>query len=148
MDGMLGSIARDQLIIPRVTSERKRGLDNVVAWLHEHEDALDFFLAFLEGHAGSFTNVLDEFVLDDLTGPVEEILDHVEELWIGRNGHLLEPVRDLMVGVGPACEHPANRVRAGHLLRESPQIQHHLRRSLAPPRFHLTSTHFTESRRA
>lgn len=37
--------------------------------------------------------------LADLTGAMEEVLDHVEELGIGRGANILKPVGDLMVRV-------------------------------------------------
>lgn len=46
---MLGAIPGDHLVVAGVAPERERGLEYVVAGLHQHEDTLDLLLALLDG---------------------------------------------------------------------------------------------------
>lgn len=95
MGGVLGPVALDHLVVPGVPAQRELYLDDVVAGLHEHEDSLDLLLLLVDGDAS--LHVVHELLLDDLAGPVEEVLDHVEELGIAGGRDVLEPLRDLVV---------------------------------------------------
>lgn len=82
MGGMLRAIASDHLIVARVASQGESGLEDVVTWFHEHQDTLHLFLPLFHAHPGTFADILDQFVLDDLTSTMKEVFDHVEELWV------------------------------------------------------------------
>lgn len=99
---MLRAVSADHLIISGVAAQRELDLDDVVARLHQVQDTADLLLLLLDGDPR--LHVLDQLVLNDLARPVEEVFHHVEEARVGAGRHLLEPVRDLMVGVVPAAD--------------------------------------------
>lgn len=140
MSGVLSTIASDHFVVARVASHRKRSLENVVARLHQHQDTLDFLLALLYGQPRPLADILDQLLLDDLAGAVEEVLHHVEELGIRRRGHVFQPLRDLVVGVAArvrlhgsrqdAHQHTSQNIVARRLLqsyrrtRETTHVKH------------------------
>lgn len=93
---MLGAVAGDHLVVARISAQREGNLDDVVAWLHQHQDALDPLALLLQGDAS--LHVFDHLLLADLTGAVEEVLDHVEEARAGGGADILQPLRDLVLG--------------------------------------------------
>lgn len=99
MRGMLRSISGYHFVVARVALQGEGRLEDVVAGLHEHEDSLDLLFALLDALARPFSDIFDELVLDDLTGPVEEVLHHVEELGVFCGRYILQFVRDLVIGV-------------------------------------------------
>lgn len=73
MSRMLGTIAVDDLVDAVVATQREVDLENVIARLHQSQDAFDFLSLLLE--RCTLLHVLDERVLDDLTAAVEEVFD-------------------------------------------------------------------------
>lgn len=73
MGRVLGTVAVDDLVDAVVATQREVDLENVIARLHQSQDAFDFLSLLLERR--SFLHVLDERVLDDLTAAVEEVFD-------------------------------------------------------------------------
>lgn len=101
MTAVLRSVALDDFIFAVVATNRESDLDDVIALLHQRENTLDFRFALSERQAGALYvgEIVDELVLDEHACAVEEVLDHVEETWIGAGGHILQPVWDYMVSV-------------------------------------------------
>lgn len=93
---VLGPVAGDHLVVAGISAQRERDLDDVVAGLHQHQDSLDLLALLLDRRLA--LHVLDHLLLADLAGPVEEQLDHVEEARVGGRGHILQPVRNLVLG--------------------------------------------------
>jgi len=134
--GVLSAVPGDHLVVAGVAPEREHGLEDVVAGLHQHQDTLDLLLALLDRDAGPLADILDQLVLDDLAGAVKEVLHHVEEPRVRRVGHVLEALRDLVVGVAAAGDRQCDsRQRALHISvtrrllqsdrpREAPQVKH------------------------
>lgn len=48
VDRVLGAIAGDDLVDAVVSAQWEVNLQNVVAWLHQAEDSLDFFALFFQ----------------------------------------------------------------------------------------------------
>lgn len=100
MAGVLRAISLDHLVVSGVTTQRELDLDDVVARLHQHEDALHLLLLVVDAHAA--LHVLHQLVLHHLARPVEEVLDHVEELGVGARRHVGQPLGNHVVGVASA----------------------------------------------
>lgn len=73
MGRMLCTIASDNLINSIVTTQWEVNFENMIAWLHERKNALDFVALLFDG--GALLHVSDERVLDDLTTAMEEVFD-------------------------------------------------------------------------
>lgn len=105
MSAVLSSVTLDDFIFPGVSPQGESDLENVIALFHESQDTSHLLLAVLQGHPGAAAlDVLDELVLHDLAGSVEEVLHHVEETGISRIGHGLQPIGDLMLGIPTALD--------------------------------------------
>lgn len=97
VDTVLGTVSLDELVVAGITAHGEGHLQDVVAALHQHQDSLHLALLLLLGQLA--LHLVDQLVLGDLAGPVEEVLDHVEELGVGGSAHILQPVGDLVVRV-------------------------------------------------
>lgn len=97
VDTVLGTVSLDELVVAGITAHGEGHLQDVVAALHQHQDSLHLALLLLLGQLA--LHLVDQLVLGDLAGPMEEVLDHVEELGIGGSAHILQPVGDLVVRV-------------------------------------------------
>lgn len=140
MGGVLGTIASDHLVVTRVASQRKRSLEDMITRLHQHQNTLDLLLTLLHGQPRALTDILDQLLFDDLAGTMEKVLHHVEEFRIRRRGHVLQPIRDLVVGVATgvglhgsrqdARQHAPQNIAARRLLqgdrrtRKTPHVKH------------------------
>ena len=132
---VLRPVPRDDLVLPVVPPDRERHLQDLVALLHQRQDPLNFRFPLVQVQPAPFDlgQVLHELVLHQHARPVEEVLHHVEEARVGVLGHVLEPLGDDMVGVGPGLvgrrreqlqQRPDLQVRAGLDLRDRLQAQH------------------------
>jgi len=101
---VLGPVTGDHLVVAGIAAQGEGDLDDVVAGLHQHEDALHLLLLLVAGQLA--LHVIDEGLLGDLATAVKEVLDHVEETWILGGGHILEAVGNLVLGgVAPGGVH-------------------------------------------
>lgn len=71
--GVLGSVALNYLVDSVIAAQREVNLENVIAWLHQSQDSLDFLALLLL--CGSLFHVFDERILNNLTSAVEEIFN-------------------------------------------------------------------------
>lgn len=120
MGAVLGPVPPDDLVLAVVSPDGEGHLENVVALLHQRQDALNFGLALVECEPAAlhFGQVLYELVLDQDAGPVEEILHHVEEARVGVGGHVFQSLRDYVVGVAARLDG-----RGGRQLQQSGDLQ-------------------------
>jgi len=93
---VLGAVAGDHLVVAGIAAQGEGDLDDVVAGLHQHEDALHLLLLLVAGQLA--LHVVHQRFLGDLAAAMEEILDHVEEARILGGGHILEAVGNLVLG--------------------------------------------------
>lgn len=103
MGTVLRSVSGDNFVVPTISLDRKRDLQDMIAALHTFQNTLHFLPFLLHTHPSS--HVLYQFVFCDGTGSVEKVLNHVEELGVGRGRDVLEVVWDVVV---------SSRVLLGH----------------------------------
>lgn len=103
MGAVLRSVSGDDFVVPTISLDRKRDLQDMIAALHTLENSLHLLPFLLHTHPSS--HVLHQFVFCDGTGSVEKVLNHVEEFGVGRGRDVLEVVRDVVV---------SSRVLLGH----------------------------------
>lgn len=70
---VLGAIAGDDLVDAVVSAQGEVDLQDVVAWLHQAKDSLDFLALLFQSRA--LLHVLDQRILDDLATTVKEIFN-------------------------------------------------------------------------
>lgn len=73
MGRMLCTIASDNLIHSIVTTQWEVNFEDMIAWLHERKNSLDFVALLIDG--GALLHISDQRVLDDLTTAMEEVFD-------------------------------------------------------------------------
>lgn len=118
VNGVLGAIAGDDLVNAVVSAQWEVDFQDVVAWLHQTEDSLDFLALFFQSWA--LLHVLDQRILNDLATAVKEVFNldfekidnqtedsrlflskpyHVKEQRILGARDVLQALRDLVVRV-------------------------------------------------
>lgn len=73
MGGVLGAIASDNLVDAIVATQREVNLNDVVAWLHQSQDALHLLALLVD--IRSLLHVLNQRVFHNLTAAVEKVFD-------------------------------------------------------------------------
>lgn len=103
MGTVLRSVPGDDFVVPTISLDWKRDLQDVIAALHSLQNTL-YLLSFLL-HTHSPFHVLYQFVFCDGTGSVEKVLDHVEEFGVSSGRDIFEVVWDVMVTSGMLLSH-------------------------------------------
>lgn len=111
MGTVLRSVSPDDLIISVIPLDGEANLDDMIALLHHGEDAPDFGLPRLQVQPASLhvLQIVHQLVLHDDAGPVEEVLDHVEEFGVSMRGNILQAIGNLVLRITPVLKHDSGR---------------------------------------